>query len=96
MALSGVRARLRELAENRPVLVLAVAGMVAAGAAAASPLSQPQVRATMVEKAVAAVAQRAGDEPVRLELVWQGKDVDGDGRGDFCNPTGQEARGHDA
>ncbi|MBL8554633.1 MAG: peptidoglycan DD-metalloendopeptidase family protein [Phenylobacterium sp.] len=70
--------------------------MVAAGTAAASPLSQPQVRATMVEKAVAAVAQRAGDEPVRLELVWQGKDVDGDGRGDFCNPTGQEARGHDA
>ncbi|MBX3482369.1 MAG: peptidoglycan DD-metalloendopeptidase family protein [Phenylobacterium sp.] len=70
--------------------------MVAAGAAAASPLSQPEIRAG-VEKAVAVIApQKAAEAAAPLELVWQGKDVDGDGRDDFCNPTGREARGHDA
>ena len=29
------------------------------------------------------------------EVVWQGKDVDGDGAADFANPTGQAPREHD-
>src|SRR5205085_2939217 len=29
-------------------------------------------------------------------LVWEGDDVDGDGKADFANPTGHEMRGHDA
>lgn len=46
-----------------------------------------------------------GPKPVALEpalpavekvLVWQGKDVDGDGAPDFANPTGQAPRTHDA
>lgn len=94
----GVRARFRELAETRPVFLLAIAGLVAAGAAAASPLSHPAARAGVAEamRAVVTSAPEAEAEPAPLELVWQGKDVDGDGRGDFCNPTGREARGHDA
>jgi len=30
-----------------------------------------------------------------LKLVWNGVDVDGDGRADFANPTGREPRAHD-
>lgn len=91
---SGVRTRLLELAETRPLLLLSLAGMVAAGAAAASPLAQTGVRSSLpVQEAVESVAPA---EPPRLELVWDGKDVDGDGRADFANPTGHEARGHDA
>lgn len=97
MLLSGVRARLRELVENRPLVILSIAGMVAAGAAAASPLSQPDIRAGVIQKAVTVIAQdRSAEASAPLELVWQGRDVDGDGRDDFCNPTGREARGHDA
>jgi murein DD-endopeptidase MepM/ murein hydrolase activator NlpD len=29
-------------------------------------------------------------------VVWDGADIDGDGTADFVNPTGGEARGHDA
>jgi len=95
----GVRARLFELVENRPLILLTVAGLVAATAAAAAPLSQPASRAVMataVEQAVAAVAPEEAVPPAPLELVWQGQDIDGDGRADFANPTGQEPRGHDA
>lgn len=30
-----------------------------------------------------------------MELVWKGADIDGDGAGDFANPTGAAPRGHD-
>lgn len=94
---SGVRARLRELVENRPLLVLTAVGLVTATAAAAAPLA-PEKRAaamTAVEKAIAAVTPA---EPVetRMQLVWSGQDLDGDGRQDFVNPTGQAPRQHDA
>ena len=96
---SGVRARLRELAENRPLFLLSLASLVTATAAAASPLSQPEARAdvaSVVQQAVATVAPPPAEAaPAPLELVWEGKDVDGDGHADFANPTGREARGHD-
>src|ERR1700741_2539230 len=98
MLLSGVRAPFHELAENRPLLVLSLLGVAVATAAAASPLNAPAARAavaTAVEEVVADVAPPPA-EPQRLELVWEGKDIDGDGIGDFANPTGHEARGHDA
>jgi murein DD-endopeptidase MepM/ murein hydrolase activator NlpD len=94
---SGVRARLVEFAENRPLVVLSLAGFLAATAAAAAPLSQPATRAVMasaVEKVVTADAVEA-PPPVEMERVWAGVDLDGDGRDDFVNPTGQEPRGHD-
>lgn len=34
--------------------------------------------------------------PVRQALVWDGRDLDGDGAPDFANPTGGQPRGHDA
>jgi len=94
---SGVRARLRELAETRPLVIIAAIGCAAATAAAAAPLSQPEHRAvvaTAMEQAVSAVAPEAPPAPV--ELVWKGEDFDGDGRDDICNPTGQAPRGEDA
>ena len=96
---SGVRARLRELAEQRPLVIIAAIGCVAASAAAAAPLSQSENRAvvaTAVEHAVAVVTPEAAPAPAPLELVWKGEDFDGDGRDDICNPTGQATRGEDA
>lgn len=93
----GVRARLLELAEKRPLAILAVFGCVAATAAAAAPLSRPDTRQAMVSVVEQAVtAQTAPDEPVQMVRVWTGADLDGDGRGDFTNPTGHAPREHDS
>jgi murein DD-endopeptidase MepM/ murein hydrolase activator NlpD len=91
-----VRARLQELSINRPLQLLTAAGLVAATAAAASPLEvlpRPHAAVTAVEQAI-----RAEPTPVvqPLKLVWEGADVDGDGRSDFANPTGKEPRTHDS
>jgi hypothetical protein len=95
---SGVRTRLFDLAERRPLLLLSLIGLVTATAAAAAPLSQSQHRAALasaVERAVGQPETVAAAEPV-LERVWEGVDLDGDGRGDFVNPTGRETRVEDA
>ncbi|MBU1374512.1 MAG: M23 family metallopeptidase [Alphaproteobacteria bacterium] len=71
--------------------------LVTTTAAAAAPLSQPARRASLVtamERAVEQVSPMAA--PTALKLVWDGADVDGDGRADFANPTGNEPRLHDA
>lgn len=96
---SGVRARLRDLAENRPLLLLSLTGIVTATAAAASPLNPAHTRSGLesaVQQAVARVTPTPPPERAPLELVWKGQDIDGDGRADFANPTGHEARAHDA
>lgn len=93
----GVRARLLELAEKRPLAILAVFGCVAATAAAAAPLSRPDTRQAVVSVVEQAVtAQTAPDETPQLVRVWTGADLDGDGRGDFTNPTGHAPREHDS
>lgn len=95
----GLRARFVELARVRPLQVVTAVALVAAGAAAAAPLAatgeapRQSLLSTVVERAVEAV--ETPQEPV-LELVWNGDDVDQDGKADFANPTGLEARGHDA
>ena len=95
----GVRARFREFVQDRPLQVLTVAALVAATAAAAAPGGNVQMGAarqnlvTAVEKAVTTVSPPV---PAPMKLVWEGLDLDGDGKADFANPTGQEARGHDA
>lgn len=93
----GVRARLLELVEKKPALLLSMVALVTTTAAAAAPLSQPARRASLVtamERAVEQVSPMAA--PTALKLVWDGADVDGDGRADFANPTGNEPRLHDA
>lgn len=95
----GVRTRLFDLAERRPLLLLTLIGLVTATAAAAAPLSQPQHRAALasaVERAVGQTPTVEASAPTALERVWEGVDLDGDGRGDFVNPTGQETRVEDA
>lgn len=96
--ISSVRARLRQLAENRPLLVFTAIGLAAATAAAASPLKHPESRAaavTAVEQVLGVTPPAPVAEPA-MQLVWKGEDMDGDGRDDFVNPTGQETRRHDA
>ena len=93
----GVPARLLELVETKPALLVSIVALVTATAAAAAPLSQPEHRitlATAVERAMEQADPPA--EPAPMERVWDGADVDGDGRADFANPTGLEPREHDA
>ena len=93
----SVPARLLELIEARPALLLSMVALVTTTAAAAAPLSLPEGRAslaTAVERAVETVSPSA--PPAPQQLVWEGADVDGDGRADFANPTGREPRTHDA
>lgn len=89
------RSRVHQLVEDRPLLVLTIAAVVCASAAAATPNagSQRSRLATAVEDAVQTVTPA---QPGPLALVWDGADIDGDGRADFANPTGHPARGHDA
>ena len=74
-----------------------VALLLGTAAVAAPVRTDPGARArlltTAVERAADVVAPPA---PEPLRLVWEGADVDGDGKADFANPTGQAPRGHDA
>jgi murein DD-endopeptidase MepM/ murein hydrolase activator NlpD len=93
----GVPARVFELIEKKPALLVSIVALVGT-AAAAAPLSQIEHReslSTAMERAVEQVAPTV--EPATpMKLVWDGADVDGDGRADFANPTGREPRLHDA
>ena len=91
-----VRQRFQKLAADRPLLLLAASVAICATAAVAAPLSLPEGRATLVTAVEQAVAAAPPPRPTPMQLVWEGADVDGDGRADFANPTGQEPRGHDA
>lgn len=92
---SGVRARLSEFGRIRPLQFLTAAILVAATAAAASPAREQLARAGLITPVEEVVAELPPPEPV-MQLVWQGADLDGDGRSDFANPTGKAPRVHDA
>jgi murein DD-endopeptidase MepM/ murein hydrolase activator NlpD len=89
----GVGARVRDLVRDRPLQALTFAALIAATAAVAAPIRHydKDFRSSLMAQAQAAVAA-----PVVRRLVWEGADVDGDGRADFANPTGREPRTHDA
>jgi len=53
--------------------------------------SEAPVKAVFA-RVIDAVAPAPAPEPV---LVWEGRDVDGDGAEDFVNPTGETVREHD-
>jgi murein DD-endopeptidase MepM/ murein hydrolase activator NlpD len=94
----GFRSRALELVTDRTLQVLTVVVLAAATAAAASPIRREV--AAEARDSLSAVVERvnaaARPETEVLRLVWEGADVDGDGRADFANPTGQAPRGHDA
>ena len=70
-----------------PVAALAVAGSGPQGPAPQSPMA----------KLLRAVHPKANlPAPMVSKIVWSGLDIDGDGAGDFVNPTGQAPRLHDA
>lgn len=71
-----------------PVAALAVAG----GKAAVGPSGEGSV-ARLIKAVTPAVKLPA---PMVSKVVWNGRDVDGDGASDFVNPTGQVPRTHDA
>ena len=71
-----------------PVAALAVAGgTTPAGPGAQSPMAR-LIKAVNPKAALPAA--------MVSKTVWNGLDVDGDGAGDFVNPTGQAPRLHDA
>ena len=96
--MQNLRARFRELAKDRPLQVLTVAAVVAATAAVAAPVRSSHVLQQAGQDLTTAIEQAAVVEatPAPMHLVWAGADVDGDGKSDFANPTGQEPRTHDA
>lgn len=93
---SGVRARISDFGRNRPLQFLTAAALVVATAAAASPSREQLERAGLLTPVEEAVAELPEPEPAPMELVWEGADIDGDGRADFANPTGLAPRTHDA
>ena len=75
----------------------ALAAVCAAGlaVAVAEPIEHHHRQAALAP-ARAAVATALNVAPkTRTVVVWRGQDVDGDGSGDFANPTGAAPRGHD-
>jgi len=93
--MDGWRARLSELAKDRPLQAVTLIAAVVATAAAAAPVPTP----AGPRPAIMTAMQRAEAPVVRtvqMELIWQGADLDGDGQADFANPTGQAPREHDA
>lgn len=74
----------------------ALAAVCAAGLAVA--VAKPiESHRHVVLGPVKAVADKALNARPKLQtvVVWRGQDVDGDGAGDFANPTGAAPRGHD-
>lgn len=95
LRLSGLHFR-GEWSRDRALQAVVLATVVVSGAAAAAPLSAveaPRAVFTSMQRAVTQVAPAA---PIEYRLVWEGADVDGDGRADFANPTGREPRTEDA
>lgn len=63
--------------------------------AAAAVISDEGIRESLKAVLLTASERAPVKAPQAMTLVWRGVDVDGDGRGDFTNPTGHEAREHD-
>jgi murein DD-endopeptidase MepM/ murein hydrolase activator NlpD len=75
--------------------------MIGIGAAIVSlGIAEAAVRAETLDGHHLSAAPAAAAPPapltVRTRLVWEGADLDGDGRADIANPTGQPPRGEDA
>lgn len=90
------RAALDFVVKHRPhrmTLGFAASAALFAVVAEAAELHAPalaELKAAMTE----ALPEAPALEPA-YTLVWDGKDVDGDGAADFANPTGFEVRAHD-
>lgn len=94
LRLSGLHFR-GEWSRDRALQAVVLGAVVVSGAAAAAPLAAtdaPRAVFTSMQQAVSQVAPA----PIEYRLVWEGADVDGDGRADFANPTGQEPRTEDS
>jgi murein DD-endopeptidase MepM/ murein hydrolase activator NlpD len=92
----------RPPSRSRAVLrrVVVVLGLVAASAAIAAPVVQGRALTLAGAEIMRVMHDLPGRAPVTTaqvrRLVWDGVDVDGDGRPDFANPTGRQERGEDA
>ena len=71
-------------------------GLAAEAAAESHAVSAPSLQRS-VERTYASlgVAAPLPPPPAPEQLVWRGVDIDGDGQGDFANPTGKDVRGCD-
>ena len=71
-------------------------GLAAEAAAESHAVSAPSLQRS-VERTYASLGVAAPQPPAPAaeQLVWRGVDIDGDGQGDFANPTGKDVRGCD-
>ena len=77
-----------------PLATAAFASLLVLPAAAAV-ITDEGVRESLKAVLTTAEQRPAVKAPQVMTLVWRGEDIDGDGRGDFANPTGRAAREHD-
>jgi murein DD-endopeptidase MepM/ murein hydrolase activator NlpD len=77
-----------------PLATAAIATVLVLPAAAAV-ITDEGVRESLKAVLTTAEQRPAVKAPQVMTLVWRGEDIDGDGRGDFANPTGHAAREHD-
>jgi len=68
----------------------AVVAVIGVGAAAMAQAASDGFRPSKV------IVLEAPQEQFEKRLIWDGKDIDGDGAADFQNPTGKAPRIHDA
>jgi peptidoglycan LD-endopeptidase LytH len=92
--------RLSSLAGDVLRRSLIVAGLMVGTAAIAAPVveagSLRLAKASVTEAVQKFSGRIVQPRPTPARLVWESLDVDGDGAGDFANPTGQEPRQADA
>lgn len=92
--LLSLRERVSDLAGRRPLQIACLVGAALTTAAAAAPLARVAHAAPGMSALIQ--ARTPSPPPPPEVLVWRGVDLDGDGRPDFANPTGQAPRAHDA
>lgn len=82
-------------AGHRLSLGVAAGALVIGTAAIAAPGAREHMR-TQFQDAAERAAYFTSTAAPTYQMVWTGKDLDGDGQPDFVNPTGGEVREHDA
>jgi murein DD-endopeptidase MepM/ murein hydrolase activator NlpD len=95
---SGLDGLFHPVSNSKRVFVVVAAAVAAA--AVSLGIAEAAVRVSAARAPVEKIALTSGtaNAPVAIaeRVVWEGADLDGDGKADVANPTGQQPREHDA